>query len=281
MSTRRPIYRPHRAAPVAHGSPRAGRAICRRHGLRWRMSGRSEAVHARGRVCKISPCSAALLVLCGLLAAEVSAQPRPDGAVGARMAPSPERMPSQEPADRRLQWLMIPQVTFRDASLESVLDHFRRKADEASGGAVQVCFKLELPADFRPRYALTLDVRGMPFLAALGYRGTRRCSVSHPRNDLHRPPRGHGIAEWQLSTDLQRSSSRVGALSARPGAHRKTRRAVLAGVRRPLCLANFGRNGRSEKKWLHQAPASEWIARLASSGSGCRRVPFVPATVSP
>ena len=135
------------------------------------MSGRSEAVHARGRVCKISPCSAALLVLCGLLAAEVSAQPRPDGAVGARMAPSPERMPSQEPADRRLQWLMIPQVTFRDASLESVLDHFRRKADEASGGAVQVCFKLELPADFRPRYALTLDVRGMPFLAALGYLG--------------------------------------------------------------------------------------------------------------
>lgn len=73
--------------------------------------------------------------------------------------------------NRRFSMLILPRVSFRDADLVSVLGYLRRKAEQESNGALKMPFILDLPADFKPRFELTLDVNAVPYGEALRYVG--------------------------------------------------------------------------------------------------------------
>lgn len=67
--------------------------------------------------------------------------------------------------------LSLSHVSFRDADLVGALRYLQRKAEEQSRGALKVAFVLDLPADFKPRYELSLDASSIPFAEALRYLG--------------------------------------------------------------------------------------------------------------
>jgi hypothetical protein len=67
--------------------------------------------------------------------------------------------------------LLLPRVTFRDGDLIGVLRYMQQKAEQQSRGAIKVSFVLDLPADFKPRYELSLDLTSVPFAEALRYLG--------------------------------------------------------------------------------------------------------------
>lgn len=71
--------------------------------------------------------------------------------------------------DRRIGWLLLPAVSFRDADFDSALKHLVRKAEDSSGGVVKFTIVNELAEDYRPR--VTLELERVPFTVALGYLG--------------------------------------------------------------------------------------------------------------
>ena len=71
--------------------------------------------------------------------------------------------------NRRFSMVILPRVSFRDADLVSVLGYLKRKAEQESNGTLKMPFILDLPADFKPRYELTLDVSAVPYGEALRY----------------------------------------------------------------------------------------------------------------
>lgn len=87
-----------------------------------------------------------------------------------RSAPAPLPRPiTNAPPAKLIQWVVLSQVTFKDADLEGALEYLRSKAEEQSGGALKLHFERKLPADFRPRHDLTLDLRQVPCSVALNY----------------------------------------------------------------------------------------------------------------
>jgi len=66
--------------------------------------------------------------------------------------------------------LPLSRVSFRDADLVGAL-RYLQKAEEHSRGALKVSFVLDLPADFKPKYELSLDASSIPFAEALRYLG--------------------------------------------------------------------------------------------------------------
>ncbi|HSI12165.1 MAG TPA: hypothetical protein VK961_08980 [Chthoniobacter sp.] len=85
------------------------------------------------------------------------------------------RLQAAEPDDRvslinrRFSTVILPRVSFRDADFVGVLEYLKRKAEQESNGALKMPFILALPADFIPRYELTLDMGGVPYGEALRY----------------------------------------------------------------------------------------------------------------
>lgn len=85
------------------------------------------------------------------------------------------RLQAAEPDDRvsltnrRFSMVILPRVSFRDADFVSVLKYLKRKAEQESNGTLKMPFILDLPADFKPRYELTLDVSTVPYGEALRY----------------------------------------------------------------------------------------------------------------
>jgi len=71
--------------------------------------------------------------------------------------------------NRRFAMVILSRVSFRDADLVGVLEYLKRKAEQESQGALKMPFILELPADFRPRYELTLEANSVPYAEALRY----------------------------------------------------------------------------------------------------------------
>jgi len=78
----------------------------------------------------------------------------------------------KSPLQRRLEALILPEVKFRDSDFIGALAYFQQKArqHQPPGGA-PVLFNVDLPASFRPRYELTLDLTAVPFWEALHFLG--------------------------------------------------------------------------------------------------------------
>ena len=67
--------------------------------------------------------------------------------------------------------LIVPKVTFKEASLGSVLDYLKVKAAEISENKVSPSFVLQLPPDFAQQPPITLDLSNVPFTEVLRYLG--------------------------------------------------------------------------------------------------------------
>lgn len=72
---------------------------------------------------------------------------------------------------RQLESQVLPEVRFHDADFTDALLYLQMKALASSQNAVRVPFIVQLPADFKPRYELTLDLKSVPFWEALRHLG--------------------------------------------------------------------------------------------------------------
>jgi len=71
--------------------------------------------------------------------------------------------------EKQLQTLILPQVEFKDATLDSVLDALRQQAAKASGGKIQPNFVLQ--PGVNAAAPVTLHLSNIPFREALRYVG--------------------------------------------------------------------------------------------------------------
>jgi len=69
--------------------------------------------------------------------------------------------------EKQLQTLILPQVEFKDATLDSVLDALRQQADKASGGKIQPNFVLQ--PGVNASTMVTLHLTNIPFREAVRY----------------------------------------------------------------------------------------------------------------
>ncbi len=67
--------------------------------------------------------------------------------------------------------LIVPKVSFKEASLASVLDFLKGKAAELSDNKIAPSFVLKLPADFAAQTPITLELSNVPFTEVLRYLG--------------------------------------------------------------------------------------------------------------
>jgi len=79
--------------------------------------------------------------------------------------------PYKHPLQRKLETHIIPEVRFQNADFTDVLHYLQLQALASSENGVPVPFIVRLPADFKPRYELTLDLKGIPFWEALRHLG--------------------------------------------------------------------------------------------------------------
>jgi hypothetical protein len=78
----------------------------------------------------------------------------------------------KSPLQRRLEALILPEVKFRNSDFIGALAYFQQKARQRqAAGRDGVLFNVDLPASFRPRYELTLDLTAVPFWEALHFLG--------------------------------------------------------------------------------------------------------------
>lgn len=75
------------------------------------------------------------------------------------------------PLQRQLESQILPEVRFQDADFMDALHYLQLQALTSSQNAVRVPFVVQLPADFKPRYELTLDLKAIPFWEALRHLG--------------------------------------------------------------------------------------------------------------
>ena len=71
----------------------------------------------------------------------------------------------------QLKTLIVPKVSFKDASLTSVLDYLKAKAGEISGGKTAPSFVLQLPSGYSEKSPITLELANVPFTEVLRYLG--------------------------------------------------------------------------------------------------------------
>lgn len=96
-------------------------------------------------------------------------------AIGALLAGGSARaqeLPAFKPAlQRQLEARILPEVRFEDADLMEALAYLQMQALTPAENAVRVPFLVQLPADFKPRYELTLHLKAVPFWEALRHLG--------------------------------------------------------------------------------------------------------------
>jgi hypothetical protein len=79
--------------------------------------------------------------------------------------------PYKHPLQRKLETQIIPEVRIHNADFTDALHYLQLQALASSESPVQVPFIVRLPADFKPRYELTLNLKGVPFWEALRHLG--------------------------------------------------------------------------------------------------------------
>lgn len=71
----------------------------------------------------------------------------------------------------QLAGLIVPKVSFKEASFDSVLDYLKVKASELSENKIATSFVLQLPPDFAKQTPITLELSNVPFTEILRYLG--------------------------------------------------------------------------------------------------------------
>ncbi|MEK7950958.1 hypothetical protein [Luteolibacter soli] len=87
------------------------------------------------------------------------------------LASAQEAPAFKHPLQRQLEAQILPEVQFQNADFMDALHYLQLQAMASSENTVKVPFALQLPADFKPRYELTLDLKGIPFWEALRHLG--------------------------------------------------------------------------------------------------------------
>jgi hypothetical protein len=82
-----------------------------------------------------------------------------------------ESVAFKHPLQRKLESQILPEVRFQDVDFVDALHYLQMQALTSSQNTVKVPFVVQLPADFKPRYQLTLDLKGIPFWEALRHLG--------------------------------------------------------------------------------------------------------------
>ena len=80
-----------------------------------------------------------------------------------------EQAGGANPQQKELQALVLPQVKFREASLDSALEYLKQQA-ATSAGKTQVNFVSQLPPEMAEK-KVTLNLTNVPFTEALRYLG--------------------------------------------------------------------------------------------------------------
>jgi hypothetical protein len=78
--------------------------------------------------------------------------------------------PKGNDQEKQLAALIIPKIEFRDATLGSALDYFKKTVDKQSGGKQAVNFVVQLPAE-QVNTPVTLNLSNIPVTEALRYLG--------------------------------------------------------------------------------------------------------------
>ncbi|MEO7931902.1 MAG: hypothetical protein ABIT76_01965 [Chthoniobacterales bacterium] len=82
-----------------------------------------------------------------------------------------EKKDKKSTLSTQLATLIVPKVTFKEASFGSVLDYLKVKAAELSANKITPSFVLQLPPDFAEKTPITLDLSNVPFTEVLRYLG--------------------------------------------------------------------------------------------------------------
>lgn len=72
---------------------------------------------------------------------------------------------------KKIEGVTLEKVSFKDATLDSVLAYLKEQLEKASGGAVKTSFVLQLPPDYALQSTVTLELTKMPFTEVLRYIG--------------------------------------------------------------------------------------------------------------
>lgn len=83
------------------------------------------------------------------------------------LALADERFVIKPPLQRQLESLILPEVRLADTDLMDALLYLQMKARTSPQNAMRISFVVNLPADFKPRYELSLDLKTVPFWEAL------------------------------------------------------------------------------------------------------------------
>ena len=88
-----------------------------------------------------------------------------------RMIVMAEKKDKKGALSGQLATLMVPKVSFKEASFASVLEFLKTKAAELSANKVAPSFVLQLPPDFAKQTPITLELSNVPFTEVLRYLG--------------------------------------------------------------------------------------------------------------
>lgn len=91
---------------------------------------------------------------------------------GPALADEPPAPPVLKPVlQRQLESQILPEVRLHNADFTEALLYLQMQALTSSKNAVRVPFVVKLPADFKPRYELTLDLKSVSLWEALRHLG--------------------------------------------------------------------------------------------------------------
>lgn len=82
-----------------------------------------------------------------------------------------EKKDKKSTLSAQLAVLILPKVTFKEATFDSVLEYLKAKAAELTANKVAPSFVLQLPPDFTKQTPITLDLSNVPFTEVLRYLG--------------------------------------------------------------------------------------------------------------
>ena len=120
-------------------------------------------------------------------------------------APAQQASPAfKHPLQQKLETQILPEVRFENADFTDALHYLQLQALAASQNTMKVPFIVRLPADFKPRYHLTLDLKSIPFWEALRHLGGQAgVEFTIAKNSvLIRPASAESAAKPTITTNI-------------------------------------------------------------------------------
>ncbi|RYD60974.1 MAG: hypothetical protein EOP83_18125, partial [Verrucomicrobiaceae bacterium] len=124
----------------------------------------------------------------------------------------------KHPLQQKLETQILPEVSMQDADFMDALHYLQLQALASSQNTLKVPFIVRLPEDFKPRYHLTLDLKGIPFWEALRHLGGQAgVEFSIAKNSvLIRPASAEAAAKPVVTTAIPAPEVHVPSSKALP-----------------------------------------------------------------